>query len=265
TYFEEIYSSGGKPNMIILGGSAVVPDETINIAQDLLTGRTQGTTIYGIEDLYVEIFQGKEYSLPRTVEARLYNSEKVTLPVKWNSSSVDNKALGLQVFEGVVKGYDKPIKLNLLVNDNPLISEYTTYFNLQDVNRTENIRLAAKAIDGKVLEPGEVFSFNETVGRRTTEAGYKQAIIIEGRTFVLGLGGGICQVSSTLYNAVDLAQFEIIERHHHSLRINYVPPGKDAAVYYGVLDFRFRNNTKESLILRTSVKDNALTMKILRK
>lgn len=251
--------------MIVLGGKAVVSDATVKVAQELLTGKAQGTDIYGVDDLYVEIFRGNSYSLPSTVTGRLYNSEKITLPVTWKPSFVDNNVVGLQVFEGVVEGYNKPIKLNLLVKEQPLISEYTTYFNAQDVNRTENIRLAAKAIDGKVLGPGEVFSFNETVGQRTEEAGYKQAIIIQGRTFVLGLGGGICQVSSTLYNAVDLAQLEILERHHHSLRVDYVPPGKDAAVYYGVLDFRFRNNTKENLVIRTSVVDNAVTMKILRK
>lgn len=264
-YFEGIYSNDVKPNIVVFGGSGAVPDETLKAATDLLSGRAQGTSIYNLEDLNVEVIQGNKYSLPPTIQGRLYNSEKVNLPVMWNSPIVDTKGIGLQVFEGIVEGYERTIKLNLSVR-NPLpISEYTTYFNAQEINRSENIRIAAKAIDGKVLVPGEVFSFNETVGRRTIEAGYKEAMIIEGNVFTPGLGGGICQVSSTLYNVVDLAQLEILERHHHTLRINYVPPGKDAAVYYGVLDFRFKNTSKDSLILRTSVEGNALTMKFFKK
>lgn len=140
-----------------------------------------------------------------------------------------------------------------------LLAKFTTYFDASQTNRTENIRLAAQAIDKKLLAPNEIFSFNQTVGERTAEAGYKEALIIEGDVFTPGLGGGICQVSSTLYNAVLLAQLQVIERHPHSLPISYVAPGRDATVSYPVLDLKFKNTSQGYLLIRSSVQGNSLT------
>jgi len=150
------------------------------------------------------------------------------------------------------------------VKKNPLLSDYTTYFDPNQIERTFNIKLAAKALDGTVLKPGEAFSFNQTVGPRTAEAGYQMAIIIEGNKFVPGLGGGVCQVSSTLYNAVRLASpsLTVTERSPHSLPITYVPLGQDATVAYPNLDFKFRNDSEGFLLIRSSVNGNALTFSI---
>jgi vancomycin resistance protein YoaR len=143
-----------------------------------------------------------------------------------------------------------------------LLAQYSTQFDASLVNRTENIRLAARALDGKLLAPGERFSFNESVGERTAEAGYKEAMIIEGNIFTPGLGGGVCQVSSNLYNAVTLAQLEILERHPHSLPVTYVPPGQDATVAYPQLDFKFMNNSEAYVLIRSSVVENTLTFQL---
>ncbi|HEY8910051.1 MAG TPA: VanW family protein [Desulfosporosinus sp.] len=143
-----------------------------------------------------------------------------------------------------------------------LLSSYTTYFNSNQIGRTENIRLAAKSIDLTVLKPDEEFSFNKTVGERTVEAGYQMAIIIEGNQFVPGLGGGVCQVSSTLYNAVQQASLTVSERSHHSIAITYVPPGQDATVAYPNLDFKFKNDSGGYLLIRSSVTDGTLTFSI---
>jgi len=143
-----------------------------------------------------------------------------------------------------------------------LLSSYTTHFNSNQIGRTENIKLAAKAIDGTVLKPEEEFSFNQTVGPRTIEAGYQMAIIIEGDQFVPGLGGGVCQVSSTLYNAVERANLTVTERSRHSIAITYVPPGQDATVAYPTLDFKFKNNSGGYLLIRSNVTDDTLTFSI---
>lgn len=142
-----------------------------------------------------------------------------------------------------------------------LISTYTTEF-VDNANRTENIRVASTSIHGTILKPGQIFSFNETVGPREAERGYKVAIIIQGGQFVPGLGGGVCQVSSTLYNSCLEAGLEIIERHPHSLPINYVPKGKDASVYYPTGDFQFKNNTDKYLLLTTAINGWKLTINI---
>lgn len=143
-----------------------------------------------------------------------------------------------------------------------LLSSYTTSFNPNQWGRTENIKLAAKAIDCTVLKPAEEFSFNQTVGPRTVEAGYQMAIIIEGNQFVPGLGGGVCQVSSTLYNAVQQAKLTVSERSQHSIAITYVPTGQDATVAYPNLDFKFKNNTGGYILIRSNVTGGTLTFSL---
>lgn len=165
-------------------------------------------------------------------------------------------------FKDVQPSITKTVLENLKMNR--LLSEYTTSFDSNLKERSLNIKLAAKAIDGLVLKPGEVFSFNKSVGPRTAEAGYQVAMIIEGDKFVPGLGGGVCQVSSTLYNAVQLASpdLSIVERSRHSLPITYVPLGQDATVAYPDLDFKFKNDSDDYLLIRSSNSDNTLTFRI---
>jgi vancomycin resistance protein YoaR len=143
-----------------------------------------------------------------------------------------------------------------------LIAKFSTQFNPANINRSDNIRLAALALDNFFLKPGQQFSFNEIVGPRTKEAGYNEATIIQNNEFVSGVGGGVCQVSTTLYNTVLRANLKIIERSPHSLIIPYVEPGLDATVVYGYRDFKFQNNTEGCLILKTAVYQNTITCKI---
>jgi len=154
-------------------------------------------------------------------------------------------------------------ELETLKTDQPL-SSYTTHFNSNQKERSYNIKLASQAIDAQLLKPREVFSFNNTVGPRTVEAGYQVAIVIEGTEFVPGLGGGVCQVSSTLYNAVRLASssLSVVERSPHSLPVTYVPPGQDATVAYPVLDFKFRNDSDDLLLIRSFVTGNSVAFSI---
>ncbi len=143
-----------------------------------------------------------------------------------------------------------------------LLSSYSTNFNPNQVGRTYNVRVAAAALDGLMVSPGEEVSFNKVVGPRSTEAGYKNAKIILNNEFVDGLGGGVCQVSSTLYNAVLLANLEVTERDNHSLPVGYVPVGRDATVAFNYLDFRFKNNQDSYVLIKSKADNNSLTFKI---
>lgn len=131
------------------------------------------------------------------------------------------------------------------------IGYYVTYYNSRNQSRSHNIHLAAKAIDNTVVFPGETFSFNETVGIRTQEKGYKQAPVIVRGELSEGIGGGICQVSSTLFNAIDRAGLQVVHRYSHSRHVPYVPSGRDATVSWGGPDFAFRNPYNQPVLLRT--------------
>ena len=144
-----------------------------------------------------------------------------------------------------------------------ILGEYTTKFSSGIKSRNENIRIAAEAIKGKVIEPGEVFSYNKAVGPTTKENGYQRARIFVRGKKAFGYGGGVCQVSSTLYNAAESAGMEVVERHHHSLPVEYVPKGKDAATSYGSVDFKFKNTFSYPVRIDTGIGDNALTIQIV--
>lgn len=143
-----------------------------------------------------------------------------------------------------------------------LMGEYTTKFKASNVKRAENIRLGAAMIDGTIIAPGDVFSFNEVVGPRTPERGFLEADIILNAELVPGIGGGICQVSTTLYNAALLSDLEVVSRVNHSLPISYVPLGRDATVSYGTIDLKVRNNTEHHVLLKARVDKDTITFKV---
>lgn len=143
-----------------------------------------------------------------------------------------------------------------LIEHNSLISQYATSFSkstLSKTNRVFNITKAASLIDGVVVEPNEVFSINDTIGDRNRKNGWKKAAAFSGGTYVEEYGGGVCQVSSTLFNAVLMADLEIVERHHHSWPMSYVPIGRDATISTGIKDFRFKNNTEYPITIFANV------------
>ena len=142
------------------------------------------------------------------------------------------------------------------------ISEYSTSYASSDANRASNVALAASKINGKVLNPGERFSFNGVVGPRTAATGFKIAHVYEGDRVVDGMGGGICQVSSTLYNAVVLADLKIVSRTNHSMPVGYVPLGRDATVSYGTIDFVFENNKTHPIKITAVTSNRRLTVSV---
>ena len=133
-----------------------------------------------------------------------------------------------------------------------LLGTFSTHY-VSNADRTTNLRLAAGKINGTVLMPGEVFSYNSVVGERTIAAGYKSAAIYQDGQVVDGLGGGICQISSTLYNAALFANLEMVELYNHQFVPSYVTAGRDATVVYGVKDFKFKNSRDHAIKITCSV------------
>ena len=146
-----------------------------------------------------------------------------------------------------------------------LLSSFKTYYYESNVNRTTNLKLSASKINGTVLLPGEVFSYNQVVGKRTIEAGYRDAAIYSGGKVVDGLGGGICQISSTLYDSVVLANLEIVERSNHGFVTSYLDAGWDATVVYGAIDFKFKNSRKYPIKIVASVSNGVAEFQIFGK
>lgn len=148
-----------------------------------------------------------------------------------------------------------------------LLSEFTTSFKgstLGKANRVKNIALAASRIHGVVLEEGDIFSMNTMILDRTKENGYYTAAAIRNGTYEQEYGGGVCQVSSTLFNAVMMADLEIVERYHHSWPMHYVPIGRDATIATGQKDFRFKNTTGHNLYItaHADTENKTLTIRL---
>lgn len=143
-----------------------------------------------------------------------------------------------------------------------LLASFSTPFNRGKVGRTHNLTLAAKSIDGTIIKPGGVFSVNDTVGPRLAGRGYRIAQIFVKGKLEDGLGGGVCQVSSTLFNAVLLTGLTIKERAPHSQVVPYVTPGRDATVAYGHTDFRFQNSAQHPIGIIADVQGSRLVVQI---
>ena len=144
---------------------------------------------------------------------------------------------------------------------NTVLGQYSTSFN-DKTSRGSNIYVAAKSTGDTLIMPGETFSYNKSTGARTWSNGYKSAKVIVGGKYVNGEGGGVCQVSTTIYNAALLAAMEIEEVHNHTFSSHYAPRGKDAAVSYGYTDFKFRNPYSHPIYIKNIVNNGAITSKI---
>ncbi|NLI13962.1 VanW family protein [Pelotomaculum propionicicum] len=202
-------------------------------------------------------------------------SDRVTVVPGKDGTSVDLEALKKDIASVLLEGAKPEVELTLVTTAplrttaaleamgvNGLLGAYTTYFNAGMVSRSYNISVAAKALDDLLVLPGQVVSFNDIVGPRSSEAGYKIAPVIVNNELVDGIGGGVCQVSTTLYNSVLLANLEIVERSNHSLPVSYVPIGRDATVVDNSLDLKFRNDTNNYLYIKSYVGGGSITFKI---
>lgn len=143
-----------------------------------------------------------------------------------------------------------------------LLARFTTPFNPGKRDRTHNLKIAATSISGIIIKPGAEFSYNDVVGPRVVERGFREAPIFVRGKMEPGVGGGICQVSSTLYNVVLMSGLDVVERHIHSRTVTYVTAGRDATVAFGLRDFRFKNPFKTSVGILTHLGASHLTIDI---
>ena len=138
----------------------------------------------------------------------------------------------------------------------------TDYKDGSDPGRDKNMKLASDAINQKVVQPGEEFSFNNALGPTTKQNGYEESTVYMNGKKAKGYGGGVCQVSTTLYNAAANAGMTIVERHDHALPVTYVEAGKEAATSYGVIDFRFKNDLSHPVSIESHVGGGKVTVSI---
>ena len=170
-------------------------------------------------------------------------SNEVSIPLVYKNAEITVADLGQDIFAN-------------------RLSISTTKYDSTNVNRATNLEIAVNKINGTVLAPGEIFSFNKVVGERTAKSGFKEAIIYADGELDYGLGGGICQVSSNLYNTVLKANLEIVERKNHSMTVNYLPIGCDATVSYGSVDFKFKNSRSYPIKIVATINSGVITISI---
>lgn len=189
---------------------------------------------------------GVDFAISIEEAKNMLNEEKdeYSIPLKVLYPNVTTNMLGNEAFPNLLSSY------------------YTTYSS-SDRDRTTNLILAASKINGTVVMPGETFSYNKTVGERTIAAGYKEAPIYVSGEVVDGVGGGICQITTTLYNAVVYANLEIVERSNHQFVPSYARASRDATVVYGAIDFKFKNNRNYPIKIVCSVANGRATFEIL--
>lgn len=145
------------------------------------------------------------------------------------------------------------------------IATFSTKIHNKDPKRQNNVTITCNTLNSKKISAGDIFSFCDIVGKATIEKGYQEADIFVNGEKKQGLGGGNCQVSTTLYNAVlQVPELEVLERHQHSAHVPYIKDGKDAAVSYGAYDFKFKNNTANTIKIVMENTENDITAKILK-
>ena len=231
---------------------------------EIIVKDSQPDTI-DIEKIHNEIYKEPVDAYYTTEPFTVYPSEN---GVDFNISIDDAKSI---ITAEKKEEYSIPLKIlypnvttNMIGTEAfpDLLSEFSTKYAASNKNRTTNLILAANKINGTVLMPGETFSYNKVVGARTIAAGYKEApIYVQGKV-VDGLGGGICQITSTLYNAVIYANLEVTQRSNHQFVPSYVTASRDATVVYGSIDFQFKNNRNYPIKLVCSVSGGIANFKI---
>ncbi|MDF2591563.1 MAG: VanW family protein [Clostridia bacterium] len=192
---------------------------------------------------------GTGFQITEEKIGRKLNQENASSMIAEQLNKVDVAVLDLPVdiVAPIVKKSDLAV-----IQDK--LGEFSTKFNAADVDRSTNIKVATNSTNNVLVRPGEVYSVNEILGPRLAKFGYKDAKVIINNELVPGIGGGVCQVSSTLYNAVLLSNLKIIERQNHSLTLSYVGLGRDATISGDYIDFKFMNNTDYPIYIYGEVK-----------
>lgn len=195
-----------------------------------------------------------------------YNSERVSTN---NSTAVDNSSSVDQAnstnSEDNIENTTNTQSENSKKETETQISEFSTKIYTKDKERQNNINITCSSLNNTYVEIGDTFSFCNTVGKATTSKGYKKADVFKDGEVVQALGGGNCQVSTTLYNAVlEVDGLDVTERHKHSNSVPYIKKGKDAAVAYGSYDFKFVNNTNNKIKISASCDSDYVYIKLFK-
>lgn len=177
------------------------------------------------------------------------NEKKLTSLIKAAVNPI-RKEENINIPVSVVKA---KINTDMLSKINTKLASFSTAFRITDSNRSGNIKIAADSVNGTLVLPGELFSMNKAVGPRVASKGYKEAHVIINGTLVPGMAGGICQVTTTIYNAALLANFPIVERRPHGLKVGYVSAGRDATISGDAIDLKFKNTNKTPIYIKTYV------------
>lgn len=214
----------------------------------------------------------KEWEMPFEDAAVALSADKVIIIPEKEGYQLDFEKTLKRTFSELSEGnlnvaavgrITKPkITTGDLADINSLLGEYTTSFDESAVNRSHNIALASATVNGCLLKPGELFSLNKRLGPRLAVTGYLQAPVFIGNHLALDVGGGICQVATTLYNAAILADLPVIERYPHPLPVSYAAPGLDATIAGDYLDLKFANNTDTPVYISSLVEGGTLTISI---
>ena len=209
---------------------------------------------------------------PTPAKVRFVNGS-ILLKKEGDRKSLDTDALPALALKALQEGKTEinvPLKTEpkkvtdeMVAGIKDVVGEFSTRFSAGNVPRAANIRLAASKLDGVILLPGETVSFNDTVGRRTLEGGFRIAGVYKNGQHDTGVGGGICQVSTTLYNAALFSDLGIVQRSNHSLPVPYVPLGRDATVDYGNIDLVLRNTMSTPIVLASQYRPGKLTFRVL--
>lgn len=207
-------------------------------------------------DATIRLVSGK-FQITDEKPGSMLNKEKAIEMIVFN---IDTKSI--EIIELPVEAIEAQIKRSDLSNITDKLGEFSTSFNAGNQSRTYNIKLATKSVTDVLVKPGETFSLNKTIGPRLAKFGYKTAKIIINNEYVDGIGGGICQVSTTLYNAALLSNLKIVERKNHSLPSDYISMGRDATISGDYIDMKFMNTTKYPLYIYGEVKGSQVRFSI---
>ncbi|MBI1333228.1 MAG: VanW family protein [Armatimonadetes bacterium] len=244
----------------VLGSDEVhkYPVKTKAIEFDLKGLKAAVTDTYGKPTPAKVTYVGGQ--IVKQPEVPTYTVDEDALPAETLRAVMDDQVVAVPI-----KQETKKIPDDALDQITEVVSEFSTNFSADNRPRANNIKLASSKLNGVILLPGEKVGFNETVGKRTIEGGYKEAgVYINGRHDT-GVGGGICQVSTTLYNASLFANLKIVERTNHSLPVPYVPLGRDATVNYGAQNLVIQNSMDTPIVVCSEYQPGRLTFRILGK
>ncbi len=257
------------------GGRCVIMKKAMAAVGEAIADENVNEVVFVIEDAEPEDVDADEFYAMLTepaknAEYKLENGQVVITDEKYSV------IVGKDEIKKALKSKEQSYSLNvetvapevtaeqlkgLLFRD--VMGEWSSGYASSSYARASNVELAADRINGRVLMPGDVFSYDQAILPRTAENGYQSAGVYVGNRVESGIGGGICQPSSTLYGAVLYANLEIVERTSHSLPVSYVPGGQDATIAQGYIDFKFRNDTEYPVKIVATYSNRKLVCKIL--